>query len=498
MTKLAQKRIMAHGGVEVPFSGTPQGVGIFGTNGSGKTLLYRMAMRSLITARGRLTCKAVLYDYKMEYLPIVTGLGVPLDQIKILNPLDARGVAFSIINEVGEDVALAAQVAQVLIPDDPRDNQPYFVRAGRELFTSLLRVCQRRAVEFHLNDLLEVARDPLSLAGALAQDEQEAAVARTFLSSLDRAQSVLATLQTKLAPYAPVASALRRNPNSFNLLEWLTDPAPGVLLLGSDVTYSAALGPLNAVFLDRLMQHLLARSGEGMTRADEVWLGIDELPTLPKLARLPELARVGRWSRAPLIITAQTVESVLEVFGQQGGYDLLAEAAPNVAFTSPNSPATRQYLMHLMGHAPILHTNTSESWGASGGTSSMGWSVHPGTAAFDSSFLHMGKPSKKAGIPVIARAVGTGFWRTVAKPSYVRKWLAPESRDPGHRGYTRRDMSWTQPLPLSDADRERLGIGPRPDTLEDALKGLRSNGGPGQQSPNRDQQDRDSGGFEVL
>lgn len=478
MSRFKAKRVMAHGGIEVSLEGTPQGTGILGTNGSGKTLAYRMALRSLVTRSGRLCCKAVLYDFKMEYLPILCGMGIELEQIKILNPLDARGVAFSLAAEIGEDVALATQVAHALIADDPGDHQPYFTRAAREMVTALMRVFMRRATEWHLNDVVEIARDPVSLAGALMQDPQEQSVALTHLASLDKAHSVLTTLQTKVAPYAPVAAALRRNPTSFDLGAFLEQDEPGVVLLGSDVTYSQAMSPLNGIFLERLIQRLLARSGEGMTREDEVWLGIEELPTLPKITRLPELSRVGRWSRAPILFTAQTVESVLEVYGQQAGYDLLAEAAPNIAFTSPNSPATRQLLMFLMGRSPILHTNTGESWGASGGSNSVGWSVQPGQAAFDSTFLHMGKPSKRTGLPIIARAVGTGFWSTIAKPQFVRKWLAPESRRPEHASYVRRGAQWTQPLPLNEADRDRLGTGPRPNSLRDALgRSSRENGG---------------------
>ncbi len=69
----------------------------------------------------------------------------------------------------------------------------------------------------------------------------------------------------------------------------------------------------------------------------------------------------------------------------------------------------------------------------------------------------LGPPSKSTGIPIIARHP-RGTWSGVIEPAFTERWLG-EKRDEIAHLCSERKPGWHQePLPLEQADFERLGI----------------------------------------
>ena len=70
---------------------------LIGTPGSGKTNLLKILMNSVLpdTEYG-LRFRSLVYDPKTEFYPFLTRMGIPKEQIIVVNPFDARSSAWNL------------------------------------------------------------------------------------------------------------------------------------------------------------------------------------------------------------------------------------------------------------------------------------------------------------------------------------------------------------------------------------------------------------------
>ena len=453
-------------GIRVAWSGLELGshrlgahFALVGTPGTGKTLLLRILLGSVLMGRASLfgpkvlRRRAVLYDPKRDMHEIIAGLRVPESQVESLNPFDHRALAWSLATDF-DTPALAKQLSLILIPENPRLSDPFWNRAGQVLTETLTCVFYETAVgEWVFNDLVEVLTgNPAHLLHALSHTERGRACVERYLGARRQAVSVLASLDEAISRYSAAAAAMARTPHAFSIREWLSSKRRSVLILGTDPGHSEALEPLNRAFLTRLGQLILDSDIEEPPEDEHVWLAIDELPQLGKVSNLVQLARESRSKGCHVCFTAQSYESLRQAFGPEEAADLLGLCS-NIAFTSAESPGTRELVTRLVGS-----TRTAGTTGE----------VRTDAAFLDSEFNHFPLPSKKVGIPVLAKVHDSGFWMGIVPPKYVRKHLAP--KDERVLGYDRRGPEWSAPLPLVEEDYARLGLRwPPPNSMEEAL-----------------------------
>ena len=105
---------------------------ILGATGSGKTLLQRLLMHSVLPRIGKgLDQRALIYDAKQDILPLRGGLGLRYP-IATFHPLDARCVAWDMAADINSPAA-ALQAATLLVPKAQPDAKPFFSNAARHL-----------------------------------------------------------------------------------------------------------------------------------------------------------------------------------------------------------------------------------------------------------------------------------------------------------------------------------------------------------------------------
>jgi hypothetical protein len=82
------------GGLTIPSSEAHTHFRITGAAGSGKTNLLRLFMQSFLPQiQPGNHNRALIYDPKSEFLPVIVGMGVSQDVVRILNPFDDRAYA---------------------------------------------------------------------------------------------------------------------------------------------------------------------------------------------------------------------------------------------------------------------------------------------------------------------------------------------------------------------------------------------------------------------
>jgi hypothetical protein len=160
------------GFVQLPRASSTQHFAAIGSTGSGKTMLLRLLMQSVIPhIKEGSDSRALIYDAKADILPILDGMGVNAP-VWILNPFDERSAAW----EIGVDVtapATAQQIATILIAPGKNESQPFFTDAARALLTGvMISFIKRSPGKWLLSDVIHATRTTQSLREVLSATEE--------------------------------------------------------------------------------------------------------------------------------------------------------------------------------------------------------------------------------------------------------------------------------------------------------------------------------------
>ncbi len=180
-----------------------------GATGSGKTMLQRLFMQSVLpSVRPDSGQRALIYDAKQDMLALLGGMGIAAP-IHILNPLDARSVAWDIATDVTSPAA-ALQAASLLIPKASHDANPFFSNAARHLLHGvLLALILCAPKRWTLRQAILILRDEKLLQRILRQVEATRYLLQ-YTEHTGTFQNILSTILTRVAPYEIIAAAWDR------------------------------------------------------------------------------------------------------------------------------------------------------------------------------------------------------------------------------------------------------------------------------------------------
>lgn len=324
-----------------------------GATGSGKTLLQRLLLQSALPEIGRgRRHRALLYDAKRDLPSLLAGMGLN-GPVRILNPLDARSVAWDMAAHISNP-SLAQQAALLLIPESKNDNNPFFSRAARHLLSGVITsLLLRFPGKWTFRQVLLIARDPDRMEQILKAAECTRHLGRYFEHE-GTFQNILATLLTYLAPYEIVAACWDKCPETISLKSWLADES--ILVLGSDDANRSALDTVNRLLFRRLSDLLLSQpEGSGRT-----WIVLDEVREAGKLDGLASLLTRGRSKGVAVVLGFQDINGLREVYGREVAEELLGQCNTKVVLRN-NSPDTTDWCSKLFGFREVLETTPGSS-----------------------------------------------------------------------------------------------------------------------------------------
>lgn len=324
-----------------------------GATGSGKTLLQRLLLQSALPEVGRGTGhRALVYDAKRDLPSLLAGMDLNAP-VRILNPLDARSVAWDMAADI-TNPSLAQQAALLLIPESKNDNNPFFSRAARHLLTGVitsLLLCHPGVWTFR--QILLIARDPERMEAVLGAVEPTRHLRRYFEHAATF-QNILATLLTFLAPYEVVAAAWDRSSEKLSLSCWLREES--ILVLGSDDANRVALDTVNRLIFRRLSDLLLSQpEGSGRT-----WIVLDEVREAGRLEGLSSLLTRGRSKGVAVVLGFQDINGLRDVYGREVAEELLGQCNTKVVLRN-NSPDTTEWCAKLFGSREVVETTPGSS-----------------------------------------------------------------------------------------------------------------------------------------
>jgi hypothetical protein len=318
------------GGLSLPFEAANLHFMIAGIPGTGKTVSIRMLLQSIFDSSLRINIggsdRAVIYDPKQEFYPILKGLGVPENDIFILNPFDRRSWCWDLAADY-TDMAGALQLAETIVPCGDNLSQPFFAKAAASIFSAV--VMEHMRINPNGWDLFDVICDCLTedrILNRLERVSLSGITARNSLAKGDTRAGVLAELSTALTNYIPLAYCWRKareKRRSFSITQFLHQNGK-IAILGANSAHSSSLKPMNRMFLRRFSELTLDHTSDSRWQAkDRTWLVLDEVRELGKVHDLGTFIAKGRSKGVCAVIGLQDFPGLKDVFGDNAAQEIV-------------------------------------------------------------------------------------------------------------------------------------------------------------------------------
>lgn len=321
---------------------------ILGTPGSGKTLLQKMLLYSLLPdAQYGLTYRAAIFDPKRELFPFLVAMGIPEDHIVVTHPYDARCVAWDLAADF-TDPGHAKTLANALIPlrertTDSRNSDFWINVANQTLHHVIVGLMNASPRTWELRDITEACSHVDTIRQVMRRTRSGEDTYRFYFEGrTELAKDVLATLHSYIREFEPLAPLWHRAGQTFSLRDWRR--GSGVLLLGADPERPHLLQTINNLIIERMSQILLASLAE--QPADLTWLFFDELREAGRFTGFHSLLTMGRSKGVRIVLGFQDLSGLRATFGKDEAEEILA-ICDNKAILHLGSPESAAWASEL-------------------------------------------------------------------------------------------------------------------------------------------------------
>lgn len=351
------------GSAHLPLSALYTHFAIQGTTGAGKSVTLERIVSAVLRgpmASGPGKVRAVIFDPKGEWPSKAFAWTPPHAELLLLHPFDQRGSRWELSRDF-RTCAEVRQLAELLVPDDKKDANPYFRDAARAVIVAALITLNEHGGKWRLGDPIYFARTRERLRALLSILPETRDVAAQYLNARS-AKDVVATLGSCLSKFDPVAACWDRAKSGVSLGEFMN--SSGVLILGHDPTSAAALRSINRLVVKRLTELALARQGQ-----DDLTLFVfDEFRQFGQSEGLIDVAVQGRSSAASLVVAYQDINGLDATHDGKTARELLS-LLQNRVFLTAGSAEAAAYAAGAFGKQEVKevspNTSTQMNTGAS-------------------------------------------------------------------------------------------------------------------------------------
>lgn len=318
-----------------------------GTTGSGKTRVMHQILQPTRETDARAICVDVGGALVSRY-----WRGEGSGDI-ILNPRDARSVAWSPLAEINDldDIPL---IASAIIPDGVGSGAEWQKYAQRLMAGVLQRVWEQGGDNAEIIRLLtrapaEELRD--LLAGLPAEGMLREGNEKMLASVL----AIIATYTTPLAALDPSAGA-----DSFSVSKWIESDTKGEwLFLNFTDRQIEQLKPIICSVISIAISATLSLKEDSERR---LFFVIDEADALGSIQGLSAILSRGRRFGAAVVLAIQSVSQFYDKYGRDVANTLLSNLGTQVILRLPDAE-TSEYASRLIGDQQIREEQTSSSRG---------------------------------------------------------------------------------------------------------------------------------------
>lgn len=366
---------------------------LLGVIGSGKTMTIRLFLQSIaprFQPQASRPEQLILFDAKGDMVSQLDALGhsPAAGHVWLLNPFDARSVAWDLSDAICTP-AMAMFFAKLIVPEEKNSTAPFFTDAARLLIVATILALNHVAPKrWSLRDLLCTLDSLETISAVTARHPRAQEIAKRILDDDKHAPSVLSTLATKITPFETVAALWHSNKTGrrFSIEAFLAQP--GVLILGNDPVLRDSLWPINALLLKALTQEILRRDETPDVRH---WFVLDEFRAMQRVDCVHDLLNLGRSKGVSVLLGLQSLEGLIEVYGEHVAQDILAQCA-HKTFLRLGGPKSAEWAERFFGKIRRTESVVTESWSKGGHSVSVQKSLHERALFLASYFLDLPLP----------------------------------------------------------------------------------------------------------
>lgn len=338
-----------------------------GVPGSGKTNLYNMILSRLLATQEENDI-IIIFDTKGDYLKefgnkipernrIVIGVGEEYRKItgvhNIFSEIMPRGKDGALVYALDSDTD-ALDIATQLFQEMGSEVQPIFPAMAEQLFAGILIYFMRtywRTNPQKLNnkdlvafiseskneDLkkifeLDYMKDQRSCINYIDNKGPQTQGVSSYLSSVVKKMFI--------GPFA------ENNPSKeFSMQSVIHAGEKKVVFIEYDLKRGQAMAPMYGILIDRVFANALGRRGDN---ANNIYIFLDEMLLLPKLNHCANGLNFGRSQKVKVLCGLQNVAGVAEIYGEEGGKNILSSFQNLVTFKLADYD-TRRFVVERLG-----------------------------------------------------------------------------------------------------------------------------------------------------
>lgn len=315
---------------------------ISGTTGAGKSTALIHLLQA-IRARGD---RVVIYDKKGEFVEMFYRDGVD----HLLNPADSRSHQWTPWQEMTSPFD-ADWISETLLPDSNSQksgSDKFFNSAARNVLSAAL---QSLYLDGH-NSLITLLRATAWNDAALLRELVVGSPAEAYFNEDNERtlESIRSTLIDGVRPLRLLKEESDRG--FFSIREWIAEgdePSADDSWLFLPVRESEIeiQKPLISTWIQSAAKGLMA---QGVSDKRQLWLIIDELPSLQKIPALSMLMAEGRGFGAAVVLGIQETNQLEESFGRNTSKTILGLCSTQFHFRL-NNAETAEWVSKVLGEA---------------------------------------------------------------------------------------------------------------------------------------------------
>ena len=330
-----------------------------GSTGSGKTIVLRLLMQSVLPSVGQgHGQRALIYDAKQDLLPILSAF-VNRNCIKTFHPYDARGVSWHIADDV-QDSATAMQLVFTLVPESGADSNPFFRNAARHIAWGVVVSFILSKLDWSFADLLRALRSQKLCKRVLRRHPHTEFLVSQYMREPKLASDIFATIAASMMLYEPVASSWEHASERLSIRDCIQKEL--VVVLGNAEVSRVATERINCVLCKLWSDQVLAQQEYS---TNTYWGFFDEISEAGPLLHLASFAKKARSKGGRLCIAFQSIAGLQNPknFGQFLTDDLMANFA-NRFIARLECPLTANYVSNFIGEQEIEQKSRTSSSGS--------------------------------------------------------------------------------------------------------------------------------------
>lgn len=331
------------GGLPIVKNSERQHILVTGTTGTGKTNLIHEIIPQL-KKRGD---RAIIVDVNGSFI----GAYCKPDQDLILNPFDKRTVHWLPWADCKENYDYDA-IAKALIGENSH-HESFWEDSAEKILSEALK---RSKVKSSIAALLYILNQaPLETYSEFFKNSIVASL--TAKEGDKTITSIRASLNNKIKPL----SHLLETTDPFSLKEYVLSDQKEWLYITAMPIQRQSLGPLLATWIEIILQGLMMRDITKTT--SNLWIIIDELPSLGKVPSLKTALAESRKYGGCLIAGIQNIHQLKNIYGRNEAHDLLDQFNNRFVFRVGDQE-TAQITANMLGEQESREAEESLSYGA--------------------------------------------------------------------------------------------------------------------------------------